>query len=173
MGGALGVESTLGEGSTFWVALPLVKDPRHHLPAPQGLEPPHGEAQALSSTILYIEDNLSNLRLVEQILRNWPAVRLLPAMQGGLGVELARQRHPDLVLLDLNLPDMGGAEVLTRIRSDLTTRAIPVVVLTADATAGMRERLLASGATAFLTKPFDLDQFFAVLEEILGPPARC
>ena len=121
------------------------------------------------STVLCIEDNLSNLHLVEQILRDWPGIRLIPAMQGRLGIELAREHHPDLILLDLNLnlPDIGGRQVLSRIRSDPATTAIPVIVLTADATLGVRDHLLDSGANAFLTKPFELDQFFEVLTEIL------
>ncbi|HMC08463.1 MAG TPA: hybrid sensor histidine kinase/response regulator, partial [Actinomycetota bacterium] len=169
MGGMLSVDSALGEGSTFWVRLPLVKDPLDQLVtmARPASAPPEGPE--LVSTILYVEDNLSNLHLVEQVLQHWPGIRLLPAMQGRLGIELAGRHHPDLVLLDLNLPDMGGPEVLTEIRSDPATAAIPVVVLTADATMGLKERLLMAGANAFLTKPFDLDQFFEVLTDILGP----
>ena len=165
----LGVDSAPGQGSTFWVRLPLVKDPLDQLAtmAKPASAPPAGPD--LVSTILYVEDNLSNLNLVEQVLQHWPGIRLLPAMQGRLGCELAGQHHPDLVLLDLNLPDMGGREVLSRIRSDPDTAAIPVVILTADATMGLKERLLTAGASAFLTKPFDLDQFFEVLTDILGP----
>ena len=81
-----------------------------------------------------IEDNVSNLRLVEQIIARQPGVELITAMDGGLGIDLARERHPDLILLDLHLPDMPGAEVLRRLRTHDDTRTIPVVVLSADAT---------------------------------------
>ena len=164
----LSVDSALGEGSTFWVRLPMVKDPLDQLATMAKLAPAPLKGPELVSTILYVEDNLSNLNLVEQVLQHWPGIRLVPAMQGRLGIDLARQHHPDLVLLDLNLPDIGGKEVLSRIRSDPATAEIPVVILTADATMGLKERLLTAGATAFLTKPFDLDQFFEVLTDILG-----
>src|SRR5437588_1788133 len=169
MGGMLSVDSALGEGSTFWVRLPLVKDPLDQLVTigKPSSAPPDGPD--LVSTILYVEDNLSNLHLVEQVLQHWPGIRVVPAMQGRLGVDLTPQHHPDLVLLDVNLPDIGGKEVLTRIRSDPDTASTPVVVLTADASMGLKERLLGAGATAFLTKPFDLDEFFEVLTDILGP----
>jgi signal transduction histidine kinase/ActR/RegA family two-component response regulator len=172
MNGTLGVESALGEGSTFWVTLPIVKSPLDEVQAPTKLVTATQE-QAQVCTVLYIEDNLSNLRLVEQILDSWQGIRLIPAMQGRLGIELATQHHPDLILLDLNLPDVGGRQVLSRIRSNPATTAIPVIVLTADATLGVKDGLLGSGATAFLTKPFDLDEFFEVVGEILdAAPGR-
>jgi CheY-like chemotaxis protein len=172
MSGTLGVESALGEGSTFWVTLPIVKSPLDEVQAPTKLATATQE-QAQVCTVLYIEDNLSNLRLVEQILDSWQGIRLIPAMQGRLGIELATQHHPDLILLDLNLPDVGGRHVLSRIRSNPATTAIPVIVLTADATLGVKDGLLGSGATAFLTKPFDLDEFFEVVGEILdAAPGR-
>jgi signal transduction histidine kinase/ActR/RegA family two-component response regulator len=172
MSGTLGVESALGEGSTFWVTLPIVKSPLDEVQAPTKLATAAQE-QAQVCTVLYIEDNLSNLRLVEQILDSWQGIRLIPAMQGRLGIELATQHHPDLILLDLNLPDVGGRHVLSRIRSNPATTAIPVIVLTADATLGVKDGLLGSGATAFLTKPFDLEEFFEVVGEILdAAPGR-
>ncbi|MEA2589715.1 MAG: hypothetical protein QOH66_2642, partial [Actinomycetota bacterium] len=172
MSGTLGVESALGEGSTFWVTLPIVKSPLDEVQAPTNPATATQE-QAQVCTVLYIEDNRSNLRLVEQILDSWQGIRLIPAMQGRLGIELATQLHPDLILLDLNLPDVGGRQVLSRIRSNPATTAIPVIVLTADATLGVKDGLLGSGATAFLTKPFDLDEFFEVVGEILdAAPGR-
>jgi PAS domain S-box-containing protein len=167
MGGTLGVDSALGEGSTFRVTLPIVKSPLDEVRAPAKLATATQEQAQPVCTVLYIEDNLSNLRLVEQILDTWQGIRLIPAMQGRLGIELATEHHPDLILLDLNLPDVGGRQVLSRIRSNPATTAIPVVVLTADATLGVKDGLLGSGATAFLTKPFELDQFFEVVGEIL------
>ena len=84
--------------------------------------------------VLYIEDNLSNLRLLEVLLTCRPEVTLLAAMQGSVGLDLARQHQPDLILLDLNLPDMSGKEVLARLQQSALTSDIPVIIISADAT---------------------------------------
>jgi CheY-like chemotaxis protein len=94
-------------------------------------------------------------------------VRLLTAMQGSLGLELAREHRPDLILLDMHLPDLMGDEVLRRLQAEPRTRAIPVVVLSADAVPAHIARTRAAGAAAYLTKPLDVKQFLATLEEIL------
>jgi CheY-like chemotaxis protein len=101
------------------------------------------------------------------ILLSRPGWRTLPALQGQLGVELAREHLPDLVLLDLHLPDIPGLEVLRRLRADPRTAAIPVVVVSADATAGSLDRLCAAGADAYLTKPLDVDEFLVTVERFL------
>ncbi|MPY94530.1 MAG: response regulator [Acidimicrobiia bacterium] len=88
-------------------------------------------------------------------------------MQGRLGLGLAREHRPAVVLLDLHLPDVSGQEVLQRLREDPTTATIPVVILSADATPGQVQRLLASGAAAYLTKPFDVRQLLRVLDDLL------
>src|SRR5438034_6144843 len=121
-------------------------------------------------TVLYIEDNLSNLRLVERTMSRRPRVKLIPAMQGRLGLALARQHRPDLILLDLHLPDISGEEVLRELHGDPELRQTPVIVLSADATPGQVQRLLATGVRAYLTKPLDVRQFVALLDETL--PAR-
>jgi CheY-like chemotaxis protein len=122
---------------------------------------------AEAGKILYIEDNLSNLTLVEQMLAEQPRIELLTAMQGGLGLDLARQHCPDLILLDLHLPDLRGHEVLARLRQDKVTRDIPVVVISADATARQIQRLMAAGAQSYLTKPLDIAEFFRVVDETM------
>jgi CheY-like chemotaxis protein len=119
--------------------------------------------------VLYVEDNLSNLRLIEHVLSHRSGTRLLAAIQGRLGLDLAREHHPDLILLDLHLPDLPGADVLRALRADVATRDIPVVVLSADATPGQIERLLAAGARAYLTKPVDVKQLLALMDDIVGP----
>ena len=86
-------------------------------------------------------------------------------MQGRLGLDLAREHSPNLILLDLHLPDMPGEEFLLRLRAMPETREIPVVVISADATPGQTARLLASGARAFLTKPLDVEKFLGLLDE--------
>jgi CheY-like chemotaxis protein len=115
--------------------------------------------------VLYIEDNLSNLRLTEQILSHRPGIRLLSAMQGQLGLELARAHTPDLILLDLQLPDLTGVEVLRRLREEPRTEHIPIIVVSADATPGQMARLRAAGAHDYLTKPLQVRKLLAVLDE--------
>ena len=121
----------------------------------------------MASTILYIEDNLSNLELVKRVLNRRPGIRLIDAMQGRLGVDLAREHHPDLILLDLHLPDISGTEVLRQVREDPLTNGIPVIVISADATPGQIERLLTDGALAYLTKPLEVKKLLTLLDQTL------
>ena len=122
----------------------------------------------ISCDILYIEDDLVNFTLVERILEFRPTLRLLHAARGKIGIELAQIHHPKLILLDLNLPDMHGSEVIQRLHEDPTTTEVPVVVLSADATPSQIERLLTAGARNYLTKPFDIDTFLAIVDEMVG-----
>jgi signal transduction histidine kinase/ActR/RegA family two-component response regulator len=169
MGGTLGVDSMPGQGSTFWVELPIVESPververtGEHVPAFAELEP-----SRKAQIVLYIEDNLSNLKLIQHLLGHRPEVRLIPAMQGRLGLQLAREHHPNLILLDVQLPDIPGQEVLRGLRDMVETRDIPVVVISADATPSQIERLHAAGAWRYLSKPLDVRKFLAVLDEAL------
>jgi CheY-like chemotaxis protein/two-component sensor histidine kinase len=166
LSGDIGVQSTVGKGSAFWIELPAAESPLKALPRNEmpGLE---NAATGEAGKILYIEDNLSNLTLVEQMLAEQSHIELLTAMQGGLGIDLARQHCPDLILLDLHLPDLRGHEVLARLRKDNTTRHIPVVVISADATAGQIQRLMKAGAHSYLTKPLDIGEFFRVVDDAL------
>jgi signal transduction histidine kinase len=165
MGGSIGVESTVGVGSTFWVELPRTESQFHDdaLSGADGAEP----ALAQARTVLYIEDNVPSAQLMERIFSRWPDIKLISAMQGGLGVELARQHVPDLILLDLHLPDIQGLEVLQKVRSDPSTRNIPVVVTSADATPGQIARLRTAGADEYLTKPLDILKFSEVVRKFL------
>jgi signal transduction histidine kinase/CheY-like chemotaxis protein len=170
MGGAMLVESRPGGGSTFTVELTLVAGPSTVAAGTvERVEPAITDAASpRSRTILYIEDNLSNLRLVEALLRRRPGVRVLSAMQGRVGLELARAHRPDLILLDRHLPDGSGDQVFLDLRADAATRAIPVVILSADATPGGIQRLLEAGVRAYLTKPLDVHALLAVLDDTLG-----
>jgi len=168
MGGRIGAESVVGQGSTFWVELPVVEGPVGQLHRMgSGLLPPT-HAPGKAKTVLYVEDNLSNLQLVEQILTHRPAIRLLTAMQGRLGLDLAREHRPDLILLDLNLPDLHGSQMLSLLQADPQTQEIPVVMISADATPHQIEHFLAAGVRAYLTKPIDVKQFLQVMDEILA-----
>jgi CheY-like chemotaxis protein len=124
------------------------------------------QTTASKCDLLYIEDEEVNFTLVERILEFRPKVKLLHAPQGQTGLELAELHRPKMILLDLNLPDMHGAEVLQKLQRNPATAEIPVVILSANATASQIERLLTAGARNYLTKPFDIDPFLAVVDEL-------
>jgi len=168
MGGTLGVESTVGRGSTFWVDFQIAESPVTRLERTSALpDAAQLDASRKARIVLYIEDNLSNLKLIQRLVAHRPELRLIPAMQGRLGLDLAREHRPHLILLDLHLPDLPGEEVLRRLRADEATRHIPVVVVSADATRGQIERLQSEGARDYLTKPIDVKRFLEVLDAVL------
>lgn len=167
MDGVLSVQSVVGQGSVFSVELPLSHDPMQRTVHLEAAPIEADSGASARSTILYIEDNLSNLNLVEKILKQRPSVHLVAAMQGGIGLDLAREHRPDLILLDLHLPDIDGDEVLRRLRDLDSTRHIPVVIISADATPGRLERLLNNGAQDYLTKPIEVRRFLEVVDSAL------
>jgi signal transduction histidine kinase len=170
MGGNIGVESTVGAGSRFYFELPLVEDPLTRKEAVESSAGPSVRHDtSYRGTVLYIEDNIANLRLIQEILAPYSEVRLLEAMQGKLGLDLAHTHAPDWILLDMHLPDMSGEEVLLRLRRDPRTEKIPVTVLSADATPSQIHRLKAAGARDYLTKPLDVRQMIGLLETTLTP----
>jgi CheY-like chemotaxis protein len=118
--------------------------------------------------VLYIEDDDVNYMLVERIFEYRPLLTLQHANTGEAGLAMARTERPRLILLDLNLPDMHGADVLRQLRENPVTADIPVVVLSANATPSHIERLLSAGARNYVTKPFDIDPFLAVVDEFTG-----
>jgi signal transduction histidine kinase/ActR/RegA family two-component response regulator len=171
MGGRLDVATEVGRGSTFWVELPLVEGPVERWERLGGQPAPgngHESSPARArSRVLHIEDNLANVKLVERILGEREDIEVVAAMQGRLGLELAHELRPALVLLDLHLPDVSGDDVLRQLREDPATASIPVVIVSADATPGQIQRLTAAGAMAYLTKPLDVRELLRLLEEVL------
>jgi len=178
MGGAIGYESRPEGVSEFWIELPLQVDIHGHGPSGQNAEPIDVPAQAPEAarllrtsdvdeeagcTILYIEDNPQNIALMEAVLSVIANVQLICAENGIAGVQQASVEQPDLIFLDINLPDMDGFEVLRRLRADTTTSEIPIIAFTARAMAGDAERALRSGFDAYVTKPFTLRQVSDVL----------
>jgi signal transduction histidine kinase/CheY-like chemotaxis protein len=172
MDGTIDVSSALGQGSTFTVELPRAEDPVERYDRLKSDTATDAAPQPVShrQQVLHIEDNLSNLKLIERVLERRPDIDLIPAMQGGLGLDLAREHHPALILLDLHLPDIAGEHVLQRLHDDPTTTSIPVIIVSADATPRQRQRLLAAGAAGYLTKPIDVPELLRTLDHTLQTP---
>jgi PAS domain S-box-containing protein len=165
MQGTLGVESTVGVGSVFWCELSSMEAPRveiHHDAVETSLPPPLPN-DASEHTLLYVEDNPANMKLVEQIVARRQDFRLLTAVNGTLGIELARSAHPRVILLDINLPDLNGIEVLKILRADPATAGIPVVALSANAMPRDIEIGREAGFFRYLTKPIKVNEFMDTL----------
>jgi CheY-like chemotaxis protein/anti-sigma regulatory factor (Ser/Thr protein kinase) len=172
MGGTLTVESEPGVGSTFTAELELAEEANAPDTVERALETPEGDRVDGAPTIrlLYMEDNVVNIKLVEHVLERRPEITVEATLQGRLGVELARHDPPDIIVLDLDLPDMTGEQVLDTLKHDVRTERIPVVILTASVGVDQGPRLLELGASSFLTHPLDAPSFLAALDAVL--PAR-
>jgi PAS domain S-box-containing protein len=169
MGGAIGVESTVGVGSVFWVELNTASAPSftNDTAEPAAAAATHAESGAARHTLLYVEDNPANLQLVEHLIARRPDMRLLTAVNGTLGIELARTARPDVILMDINLPGMSGTEAMKILHQDPATAHIPVVALSANAIPRDIERGLEAGFFRYLTKPIKVSEFMAALDVAL------
>jgi CheY-like chemotaxis protein/two-component sensor histidine kinase len=167
MGGAIGVESTVREGSVFWIELVVAAAPQLAFGEAEHTAPArtHVKSGAPLRTLLYVEDNLANLQLVEQIIaRRRPDMRLLTAVNGNLGIELARAAQPEVILMDINLPGMNGTEAMKILHKDPATAHIPVLALTANAIPHDIEKGLKAGFFRYLTKPIKVNEFMEALD---------
>jgi CheY-like chemotaxis protein/two-component sensor histidine kinase len=166
MGGMIGIKSQLGIGSTFWIELPHIESQRELINNNGNLANFDSEGNTRTGTILYIEDNSSNLDLVEQILLNHrPGLHLISDMYGNSAVKLVILHQPDLILLDLDLPDVHGSEVLKLLKGNEKTSHIPVVIVSADAMSHQLDRLMKLGAAYYLTKPLDVIEFLQIIDK--------
>jgi len=170
MQGQIGIESVIGRGSTFWVELPSTESPVERLERMGGT----GGLPVMSTRarkILYVEDNIANFELIQQVLADYSQIKLLWAADAKTGLEMARSHRLSLILLDLHLGVTDGAEALRQLKQDEKTAEIPVIMVSADATSGQVERLTSLGAQAYLTKPLNVKHFVRLIEELLGEKA--
>ena len=176
MEGRMDIDSEVGRGTRVRVSLPA-----HQAAEPDGsssfmpsvratLDGLTGSAASPAGVVLYIEDNPVNQLLVEQLLARWSAVRLVQAEDGTNGIELARSLRPDLVLLDMQLPDMDGFAVLDALRADPATRDLRVIALSASAMPELVAQAFAHGAADYWTKPLDFDRFLVDMQGLLARP---
>ncbi|WP_017905808.1 ATP-binding protein [Pseudomonas asplenii] len=174
MQGRLTVQSRPDQGSRFTLELPFARLQKPPEPGAATIEqpsqPPASIPPGRHGQVLYIEDHLASLALIETLLQRRPGIRLLSSMQGQLGLDLAAQHAPQLILLDANLPDMDGLAILHQLRESPSTRSTPVLVMTADASEATRQALCEAGATAVLGKPIHIPSFLAHLDQHLAEP---
>jgi len=170
MGGVIGVESTVGVGSAFWIELIAAATPHVSGGIAESTSPPLAQAlnDAPVHTVLYVEDNQANLKLVEQLIARREDMRLLSAADGHLGIEMARAFQPAVILMDINLPGISGIDALNILREDPTTAHIPVVALSANAIPSDILKGLEAGFYRYLTKPIKVGEFLDTLDEVLA-----
>jgi CheY-like chemotaxis protein len=172
MHGTVGVESKIGEGTVFWIDLiatdvagPVEKETSSglsHIPADDSVS---------TRTVLYVEDNPANLKLVEMLIARRSDLRLLSAGTGDLGIEIAQAHQPDVILMDINLPGTSGIKALAVLRREAATAHIPVIALSANASPRDIERGLEAGFLQYLTKPIKVDELMHTLDVALSAAA--
>jgi PAS domain S-box-containing protein len=170
MGGVIGVDSAVGSGSVFWIEMISTSAPDSKLAESEAAPRAQTQVDRVASlrTLLYVEDNPANLKLVEQLIARRPDMRLLTAVNGNLGIELARNLEPKVILMDINLPDISGFEALKILRDDTATAHIPVVALSANAMPRDIEKGLKAGFFRYLTKPIKVNEFMDALDAALN-----
>jgi PAS domain S-box-containing protein/excisionase family DNA binding protein len=167
MDGDIGVACQPGKGCTFWLDIPIGKE--------VFLDEKKDNANIIQSiknseeknTVLYIEDNPTNLKLVSNLLMRLPSMTVLEAHEPVLGIDLAIEHKPDLILLDINLPGMNGFEVLKQLKQKNITNGIPIIAVSANAMPVDINKALEAGFDDYITKPIDVTAFLLVVDKIL------
>jgi len=167
MGGTLGVESVLGQGSTFSVTLPLTAEPQILIASDYPGSPTMANNRTTAS-LVYIEDTVSNVELLRGIIRLAPGWELSQASTGKAGLDLAFTSAPTAILLDMHLPDMDGLDVLRALQLHPVTAKVPIAILSADASPRQIGRMLTAGASKYLTKPIDIDSVLSFLHSCVN-----
>lgn len=167
MDGVLELRESDGSGTTFAVRMARAEAPASREVKVAATDRP--DSRGTETVVVCIEDNASNFELVKRILDDNFEAKIYSSIQGSIGLDLVRKHLPDVVLLDLHLPDISGEEVLSRIKADPATADIPVLILSADATSGHRRRLIAAGAMNYLTKPLNVKEFLEQMDHAVNP----
>ena len=170
MGGVIGVESTVGEGSVFWIELNLTTAPQLDIDGDErrAIDQQKENAESISFTVLCVEDNPANLMLVEDLISRRPNIKLLTAQDGRQGIEVARSELPDVILMDINLPGISGITAMKMLADSTATAHIPVIALSANAMPRDIEKGLEAGFYRYLTKPIKVIEFMDTLDEALA-----
>jgi CheY-like chemotaxis protein len=170
MGGTIGVESTVGVGSVFWIELNMTTEPQLADAPAEPLERTQARVQSSGAlrTLLYVEDNRTNMQLVEQLIERRPDLRLLGAEDGAGGIAMAHTHQPEVILMDINLPGMNGIDALKILRGDPETAHIPVIAISANAMPHNIRKGLEAGFFDYLTKPIKVNEFMDALDRALG-----
>jgi CheY-like chemotaxis protein len=158
----IGVESTSGTGSTFWIELGATTC-AELAAAPVDLAYTAAAQDRPVRAVLYVEDNMANLKLVEALVARRPDLRLTCATNATTGIELARAHLPDVILMDINLPGMSGVEAMKILRDDPATKHIPVLAISANAMMRDLKKGAEVGFFRYLTKPINVTEFMDAL----------
>lgn len=170
MNGSIGVKSIEGKGSNFWIELPLFEESKQsdNKKTPSAVFKKDNPQVAARGKLLFVEDNPTNLKLMDLIVRPLEDVSMISAHNAELGLELARLENPDLIILDINLPGMDGIEAVKRLKQMERTQDIPVVALSANAMPSDIEKALSAGFVEYLTKPIDVTELLELIKNFIG-----